>query len=574
MAVVKKGAVHVWNIVEDPWRQKVVKFKVPASPVQLAIHPTEPIIYFADRMGKIYTYDLANQCEVEKMHWHPRAPLTLEATPDGRHLLSGGEECVMVVWDVEQSERQFFPHLGAHVLGAISNNSGDYYAILLRHNSVLLVSPSLMKPIGRYDGVRSLPKQCKIGLVKDPRVPSAVFLNAIPGQIQSFDPIRDCTFDGDIDVCQQNIVGRGKKGKELIYSDVYHVAFSVDGNWMATYDRRMTDIRRLHHDVLRFWRRRKGGQYQVYTAFDVPHNEPINKIVFRPTRISGLYQCATVGADGKVKVWANSGRRVLKVTDDGKTVAQITWENKSSVTHKTLRCNSAAYSKDGSVLAVGFGKTIRLLDPDTLELLGSLQTFGGQSDIQQVLIVGDYLIGTDASKIYVWNLASMKIIWTLAISTSCLKMHPEGELFSVVTLVENASIVLMFSPCSPVPVHCHRHTLPIRDIEFVSVEWRSEPVLVLLDAQNLLHVLSVSSNVTLPAFDEVTPYDLRRKEVATQLAASLVTNPEERPVVLAPTKPVKMNCINMAKLLLADVPSHLLPNTLDLFEHFIMHQRF
>lgn len=586
LAYSAQGTIVVWDADADGQGGRIEKtVTCPTTPAKnLALHPALPVVHWSDSQGQIFAHDYSADAArpvTTTMHWHARSPKTLAATPDGRHLLSGGEEGVVVAWDLERNYKQFLPHLESSVVQATSNHAGDYYAALTEANSVLLVAPAGMQVVGRYEGLKAMPGSSvgKAGLVSDPRSPSAVLLNSVPGQLQSFDPIRSCSVLSDLDVCQQNIIGRGREAGAVVFSDVYRVAFSADSRWMATYDRRMTAIRRLQHDALRFWRARD-GKYQLYTAFDVPHGEPISRLLFSPRRTNGTHQCVTVGGDAKVKVWNSSGRRVVNMSREGKAVEQVAWVQAGSLTYKSLECRAAAFSPDGSILAVGFGPCVRLYDAATLRLAGSLLISGSDgSVIQEMLIVGDHLVASDARTLAVWDLGSMRMAWSVNMPATILKMHPDGATFAAHTSGSGAApLVMILSPCSPVPTHCYRHGAPIADIEFVRGNAKDgEALMVLLArAEHTLHVVGLGEDAALPAAAETSSHQIRRPLLAADLAASLEQRRPVRPAVLKPAAPSRatrralvLPKISLDKLLLSTVPSHLLPSTPEAFEHYI-----
>ena len=55
----------------------------------------------------------------------------------GTHLLSGGEEGVMVVWQVTTHRSYFRPRLGSQITRVASGPKDQSFAISLQNNSVL-----------------------------------------------------------------------------------------------------------------------------------------------------------------------------------------------------------------------------------------------------------------------------------------------------------------------------------------------------------------------------------------------------------------------------------------------------
>ncbi len=47
------------------------------------------------------------------LHWHAHAVLSLQFSSHGKHLYSGGEENVFVLWNIAKLSKNFLPRLGA-----------------------------------------------------------------------------------------------------------------------------------------------------------------------------------------------------------------------------------------------------------------------------------------------------------------------------------------------------------------------------------------------------------------------------------------------------------------------------
>jgi len=65
-------------------------------------------------------------------HWHAHSVLALAFSGDSRLLFSGGEENVLVVWDLVKSSKSFLPRLGAPVVKLVGFNQPE------RMNQVLV----------------------------------------------------------------------------------------------------------------------------------------------------------------------------------------------------------------------------------------------------------------------------------------------------------------------------------------------------------------------------------------------------------------------------------------------------
>ena len=88
------------------------------------------------------------------------------------------------------------------------------------------------------------------GIVVEPRSKSLV-LNGYPGTVQFFHHATD-THVREVEVTPRNRMSR-TEAKEIMHPHVHHVAFSQNGDWMATIDERpdrLLDTERYLH----FWK--------------------------------------------------------------------------------------------------------------------------------------------------------------------------------------------------------------------------------------------------------------------------------------------------------------------------------
>lgn len=575
-----------WDIVDDEHREHVQELRIQGTVSKLAVHPSESTVCWCDERGELRVKnidaDQATQSRDAQMHWHAQAPNDMLMTPDGLRLLTGGGEGVLVSWAFDPPGKTFLPHLGSPIVGIASSSTGNAYAVLLECNSVLLITPGAMKPIARFDCLKSDAEPTSHplnGLVKDPRNPSAILLNSIPGELQSFDPIRNCSYGKDIDVCGQNIVKRGKDGQALLQSDVYGLAFSVDGVWMATYERRNALECSLRYDVLRFWHLKDGGvsgEFELVDTIENPHKDVLYHITFSPTLHKGLYRCVTVGADCVAKIWSNSNVRIDRVDVlTGKALSKATWSHLKSISVRSLPCRAAAFSPDGSVLAISFGLGLELFDALSFKPLGSLCAMQGNGLIKEVVFVEDYLVAIDESSLYSWHVTSLCPIWALKFpSVRSLTIHPNGTICTVIVTVTNPegakrSSSLLFRPESGIPTDYYHHSGELVGCEFVTTAVKGEHALAHLDARNRILVCGFTSKVRLPKPAETNKYIEDRKTLLSQTLADALSKTPSGPRTRTLQPQIILPQVNNAKLFMSHLPSHLLPGMLEAFEHFI-----
>lgn len=596
MAVGRRSGLALWELEADPKRRNVQTVDLGYAPIRLAMHPCEPAVYWTNGAGSVFGTSRVGDA-VNRMHWHAHAALSLAVAADGTCLLSGGQEGVIVAWQLGTggSERHFVPHLGTNVLRLASNHSGSMYAALLRSNTLLLISAASLQVVARYDGLQAgLSKPVGsppsgVCLVREPRHRGAtLLLNGLPGMLQSFDPLHGRGID-HIDVCEQNLVGKGNTRTGLIPANVDVVAISDNGQWMATHDRRATEQPYSQYDQLRFWRRTHDEEgrdtFRAQSSYDAPHGgSPVRHIVFHPDS----NQCVTVGEDRKARMWATQGVQVTE-GQGGVIQERPVWICRGHLGYRGEPVRAAAYSADGSVLALGIGCVVRLYDPVNLRFLGALAANSGhRGPIGELLVLRDedYLVATtEDGSIHVWDLRAMALVWALLVPAHGLKMHPDGRSFLVIVrshLKSPDSLVMHFDPHSATPKACYKHAGLLLAMEVVV----DGQILCLLDQTGHLGVLSLSADapgMRLISDPEGNPYQVRRRKYAGQRATALM-NPEERPEVVEgaagpggrnvrlASAPPTLPSAPIEKVLLSTIPSHLLPSTCAAFHHYIKYK--
>ena len=120
----------------------------------LAFHPSEEYFATGDLKGQIrlwYCLDPAqipsrsqgeNRPLTTTLHWHAHAVSSIAFTPNGSYLLSGGEESVLVIWQLHTGKREFVPRVGAPIVSiavASHQSSDEEYLLLLSDGTISFV---------------------------------------------------------------------------------------------------------------------------------------------------------------------------------------------------------------------------------------------------------------------------------------------------------------------------------------------------------------------------------------------------------------------------------------------------
>jgi NET1-associated nuclear protein 1 (U3 small nucleolar RNA-associated protein 17) len=146
-----------------------VKFVSPEALTCLASHPTEEYFATGDEKGNIrlwYCLDetiAVSRAEVERraptstLHWHAHAVSALTFTSNGAYLLSGGEESVLVIWQIHSGKKEFVPRVGAPIdsVAVTRTQSGEEdYLLALADGSLVFIGSAKLRISRSYSGIK------------------------------------------------------------------------------------------------------------------------------------------------------------------------------------------------------------------------------------------------------------------------------------------------------------------------------------------------------------------------------------------------------------------------------------
>jgi WD40 repeat protein len=143
----------------------------------LAMHPTNTCLAIGDIAGRIVVHNwggpvtqpggLPKQHISTVLHWHSHSVAGLAFNADGHYLMSGGQEAVLVVWQLGTGKKTFLPRLGGAV-GQISSDAvGSLCAVALLDNSVRLVDISALEQRWRFFGLQLVNHRIKVSVCAD-----------------------------------------------------------------------------------------------------------------------------------------------------------------------------------------------------------------------------------------------------------------------------------------------------------------------------------------------------------------------------------------------------------------------
>ena len=218
-----------------------------------------------------------------QLHWHRSAVLAVKWSRDGNYIISGGQETVLVMWQLDTGRKETLPHLGAPIEGLVVSPGGSSYGIRLADNSAMILSTSELRPFFSIAGIQA-PVAFR-GQPNLPPVPTVDHSYRMSGRVESSHPVCVCssrpgqillavppftssrvpelrsqnasylqTFDvGSTHQISRQALARtnvtnlnmGPESNAIEEPNVTHIMTSEDGQWLASVDEWMPPARDL-----------------------------------------------------------------------------------------------------------------------------------------------------------------------------------------------------------------------------------------------------------------------------------------------------------------------------------------
>lgn len=144
------------------------KYVSPEALTCLAFHPFEDYFATGDDKGNIRLWYCLNEqiaaasVGVEKraqtttLHWHAHAVASVTFTPNGAYLLSGGEESVLVIWQLHTGKKEFVPRIGAPIntIAVVAGGQSEEYLLGLADATFTFVSAATLRISRSYTRIK------------------------------------------------------------------------------------------------------------------------------------------------------------------------------------------------------------------------------------------------------------------------------------------------------------------------------------------------------------------------------------------------------------------------------------
>ncbi|EFX78840.1 hypothetical protein DAPPUDRAFT_305112 [Daphnia pulex] len=486
----------------------------------IAMHKEKLIMATGDISGRILIWhDFVNQIRPVKTvyHWHTLAVSSVCFSSEAEYLYSGGSEKVMVKWRLGGKRKQFLPRMGSTIKFIV--NAPDNICVATSHsdNAIRIIDSTnkinraifgLVKhdPIrGLEDGESKKESVMPTGLVFDPRT-QGIFFNSQAGFLQLFDPLRDSMIF-NMDIANRNVL-TDERNTVIGNAEVFRVAVSPTGEWLATLEV-WSNMSVGYHDMnLKFWRYDAvQANYELNTDVTMPHHDRITSLAFQPGLLGTEYPClVSIGRDLKFKIW--------RLVDDTDIYRQKeSWTCDVAGDFRKMMPTATSFSEDGSLLAIAFQDTVTLWDPMTINLNTTLSHNLIEESIELMEFGRDqcfrYLVCASKSSLFAWDVISKGLVWKVGKLRSpirCLVPDPKSSYMAVV--LQNSE-VFVFAPSSSKPVHTITNVMSSEPIAALFVprpnplanspEWLVNSRLLIVDDQQEFY--SVDDN-SVCGFDE------------------------------------------------------------------------
>ncbi|KAG6814124.1 hypothetical protein H0H92_002119 [Tricholoma furcatifolium] len=463
-----------------------IKYVSPERLTCLTFHPTEEYFATGDDKGIIRLWYCLNESApvnargVEKkaqttsLHWHAHAVSSIAFTSNGAYLLSGGEESVLVIWQLHTGKKEFVPRVGAPInTVSISKNdkADEEYLLGLADATYSFVNSGSLKVIRSYSRIKLDPMTSESTIPRRSRIPLAVHSTSStlilpsshPSSLQTFSPSAS-KLVSELEVSPSNRVSR-RDEKPLEPAYVEQTVVSASGEWLATIDTRQADDGFRDEIHLKLWRWDvKTGRWTLNTRVDSPHGfHNVTSVSFSSLSKPLL---VTTGEDGEVKTWRVKSVKTKSGPMEEFWVARATFGFRSEVP------TSASWSQDSSLLAITFGSCVALYDPTTNILCQTLVSPEGSANKSAHFIgrEGRYLAVAGEHSVTLWDLISQTVCWNhKGLSTiNQVVPHPEQDFFAVFYSSSNQEVqktrVLLFRTSSPAPSLARSLPLNLRSV--------------------------------------------------------------------------------------------------------------
>ncbi|OMO71724.1 hypothetical protein CCACVL1_18085 [Corchorus capsularis] len=458
-----KCKLHIWKVPDPESERAITRITLHHTKQisAIAFHPTQRIVAAGDVTGRILvwrgfgnkTFNRGNAVVNERLidieedkpgvrdnddadscstwHWHPAKVKVLRFSSDGAYLYSGGKEGVLVVWQLDTGKKKFLPRIGSPLLHFIDSP-----------DPTLSSAPSSYPEM--YKGLSN-------GIAFDQNA-GLVALRTENYCIQFYSLVDDRGIS-EVQVCERN----HQPGDDITVI-VTAVALSLDGSVMSTAEVKLAEEGIGGLVCLKFWvSGSQNKEFSLSTIVYEPHRDgQISAVTFHP---SG-HMAASSSFGGDFKVWTCNNES----PKNEQMLQNSSWTSHAVGSYKKKQMTAAAFSADGSVLAIAAETLITLWDPyknvllavlgETLTPIVSL-SFVGNSDNLVAASCGS------KAQLSVWSMSKLSLSWSYKLHIEALASAADLSSFAALALLPESSnettfdqrdgVILLYNATEPVP---------------------------------------------------------------------------------------------------------------------------
>ncbi|KAG4970117.1 hypothetical protein JHK85_036538 [Glycine max] len=351
LGIKDKRKLHIWAVPKkdsDSAVSKKITLHHTKTFTVLAFHPTERTVAAGDVTGRI-------------LIWHEFGAqkfLNSSGLVNGRSMDQENKDGVRQNDDAESSVTRHWHSSGVRCLSFSSDG-----AYLYSDNQVLILKkPSKpMEIISCISGIKPpLPSQdiCE-GLSS--RVAFDCTSGLLAVQTENY-AIQFYSLFANREVYEVQVCERNHQPVDEVTVVVSLVELSVDGSMMGTVDVKLPEDGIGGFICLKFWDLDDNKRFSLSTLIYEPHRDAhISAVAFHPTRPMAV----STSYGGDFKIWVCRE----EIQQKGQMVRSSGWRCHAVGSYKNKAMRAAAFSADGSVLAVAADTVITLWDPNNNVLI-------------------------------------------------------------------------------------------------------------------------------------------------------------------------------------------------------------
>ena len=366
-----------------------------------------------------------------RVHWHalPVSTFVYDSTsyPMDPLLYSGGEESVLVTWQISQGRDRPVKVHPRMALGGIvhlsssercDDNPANGILVYSEDNSLQLLESHNKGRIWKIQGLACTENAVGVSLQTDPRSDGQknsqlvlTGLNKAPGYIHWFDPMRQ-RLASSLEIVPYNRISRNEPDERPLPKPTItgHV-FSKDGEDLITIDESQTENvcigayeRSSNKDeygivgTIRFWSwndsssttEESSPPYHEVASMTYPHG-PKNRISAINMSEDGTCACTVSYNEKAFRLWKKSRSSEKRIENQSDKSVSWACRYKVNIPAGFSNCftqkNALAFSEDNSLLTIAFGKYGTIWDTDGARLLTTFDHSEGNADIELVQFI-------------------------------------------------------------------------------------------------------------------------------------------------------------------------------------------